>query len=313
MKPKGGFNNAPVKDANQAVKGMAKDVGQGVAANSGPSSASGSQQPPQQPTDKKKTDLSDPCLEFRQRLTVILRRIRQRMLQDTGSAWSPADRQFQRESFLEIHTIVSELLSNGYSARIPSSNFANLVISSPDGSWREEIEYQVADYLDVHDQLIDQQFPLNPQSSCPTVLSATFDGSHQLVLSPLMDHGGATNVIYGIRCRKCDRRLGPGNINYVGQTIRSVHARVCGEHARSVASTINKGLSEDESRRPMYEHAANHFRYDLPENTQPRDAFRQVMEVILLPIGDAGDLRSWESFWQFFLHCRKYFWGWSQR
>jgi hypothetical protein len=63
----------------------------------------------------------------------------------------------------------------------------------------------------------------------------------------------------------------------------------------------------------MYEHAANHFRYDLPENTQPRDAFRQVMEVILLPIGDDDDLRSWESFWQFFLHCRKYFWGWSQR
>jgi hypothetical protein len=74
------------------------------------------------------------------------------MSQDTGSAWSPADRQFQRESFLQVYTSVSELLSNGYSADIWQNE--SLVISSPDCSWREVIEHQVADYLDVHNQLI---------------------------------------------------------------------------------------------------------------------------------------------------------------
>jgi hypothetical protein len=94
----------------------------------------------------------DHVLVLRQQLTVILRGIRLRMSQDTGSAWSPADRQFQRESFLQVYTSVSELLSNGYSADIWQNE--SLVISSPDCSWREVIEHQVADYLDVHNQLI---------------------------------------------------------------------------------------------------------------------------------------------------------------
>jgi hypothetical protein len=258
------------------------------------------------------------------------------MLQDTGEEWSAEERQLQREFFLQIHTIFSELQSNGYSASIQRSNQSevNLVISSPpasrpaspDDPWSEVIEYQLTDYLDVPDQLIHQEF--DPESSRPTVLSARFQGS-QLVLSPLMDHGGATNVICGIRCRDCDRKLGPCNISYVGQTTRSVHARVCGEHAREVASTIERinearcattpptttttttPTTPTTRRRPMYQHAANHFFDDLPENTQARDVFRLVMDVIILPTG-SGDLHSWECFWQFFCRCRTFFFGWSE-
>jgi hypothetical protein len=206
------------------------------------------------------------------------------------------------------------LLSNGHSI-----NFArpleSLVISSNDGSWLEVIEYQVSDDLDVNDQMIRQEFPLNPNSPCPTVLSARFQSDSRLVLSQQENHVAATNVIYGIRCRLCDRRLGPYNINYVGQSERSAHKRVCDEHSGTVEKLINNepNDTEDQPPRTMYNHVVQHFRNDLPRDSLPRDAFRLMMEVILLPIGSDVDLRSWECFWQFFCHCRKFFWGWSQR
>ncbi|KAK4015683.1 hypothetical protein OUZ56_030657 [Daphnia magna] len=337
MKPKGGFDNAPVKvnadqlqsyydngiinkrQYNQATKEMAaaggKNVTVNVPLNQAPTSdcASGNQ-PPQKPTENKRSKPACRVSVLRQRLTELLNRIRQFISREDGRQWSRADRQFQRESFRQIHEIVSELISNGHSVAIRNDNL-ELVIYSRDGSWRIGIEYQVVDFLDIHDQLIGQQFPLDPASSCPTVLSAEFQGSG-LHLTRQVDHGGHTNVIYGIRCRLCDRRLGPGNISYVGQTTRSVHARVCLEHARSVANAINDEVydSGEASRRPMCEHAANHYQNnDGPRDTQPRNVFREVMDVILLPTGGQDDLRSWECFWQFFLHCRKYYWGWSKR
>ena len=118
------------------------------------------------------------------------------------------------------------------------------------------------------------------------------------------------------RCRLCDRRLGTGNINYVGQTTRSVHQRVCREHARATANEIEKSnVNDDSPHRPMYQYIASHFQ-NLPPGTEQRDAFRQVIEVIFLPTGhieNKDDLRSWEVFWQFFLRYRRFFWGWSQR
>ena len=67
--------------------------------------------------------------------------------------------------------------------------------------------------------------PSNSDSSC-------LDNSQQNPCS-------ATNAIYGIRFRLCDCWLGPGNINYVRQTIRPVHKRLC----RAVENEINKELS----------------------------------------------------------------------
>ena len=166
------------------------------------------------------------------------------------------------------------------------------------------------------------------QPSLPTVLSAGFQGS-QLVLSQQGDLGGATDVIYGIGCRLCDRQLGNpvingflsrldlidpskiglGNINCVGQTTRSIRLRLRREQAGPVANTIN----EEAAIQPTHEHATEHLQKgDLPPGKQPRDAFRLMMDVIiLLTVGE--DLRSWECFWQFFCHCRRIVWGWNQR
>ena len=153
------------------------------------------------------------------------------------------DRRFQMESFQDIFNIVSELISNGHTISITSDHY-NLAISSRDGSWSIMIEYQIADYLNVHDQLFNQRFPLNPGSSCPTVLSARFQES-RLVLAPQTNHNNG-HVIYGIRCRLCDLRAGPCNINYVGLTKRSAHQRVCGEHARAARDLINEGANAGE-------------------------------------------------------------------
>ena len=326
--------NIPKSQYNKGMQEMSKNgsgkttVVLNASLKSGPTSTSGSQQPPQQPTENNRPEDLDNrervIRELRQRLKKLLEEIRERIRQDTGRELSEAERQFQRETFHEIFTIVSELISNGHSVAFDGP-FESLVISSRDGSWSEVIEYQLADYLDVHDQLIDQQFDLAALPDdrranavpCPTILSAQFEGS-RLVLSERGDHGGATNVIYGIRCRLCDRRLGPGNINYVGQTIRSVHQRVCIEHAGATANAINGSHSGDASHRPMYQHVAQHIqrRFLFSWTANPRDAFRQVMDVILLPIGpieSEDDLRSWEVFWQFFFHCREFFWGWSKR
>ena len=142
------------------------------------------------------------------------------------------------------------------------------------------------------------------------------------------DHGGATiDVIYGIRCWLCDRQLflgflwrfdhplapyskiGIGNINKVAQNTRSMRLRLRSEQIGPVANTIN----EEAAIQPTHEHATEHLQKgDLPPGKQPRDAFRLMMDVIiLLPVGE--DLRSWEWFWQFFCHCRRIVWGWNQR
>ena len=125
--------------------------------------------------------------ELRQRLKQLLEEIRGGIRQDPGRPWGPAERRFQRETFHEIYTIVSQLFSNGHSAAFDGP-VESLVISSSDGSWSQLIEFQVG----VHDQLIDQQFPLEPRSLCPTVLSAEFQGQ-RLVLSRRGDHGGAVD------------------------------------------------------------------------------------------------------------------------
>ncbi len=287
-------------------------------------------QPPQQPSHfntTNSTDTEDPLLrELRRKLLKLLDRIRQRIEQDRRTSrqhWSQEDRQFQREAFREFHQIVTGLISYGHFVLLPHPSQSyptveenHLFISSPDGrSWVLEIEYQIADYLDVHHQLINQRFDFNPiyngrsmndTSPCPMVLSANFQGS-KLVLTHQADHSSHEGIIYGIRCQICQRgsTMANGNINYVGQTKRSLHQRVCKEHARSIANIKGK-------QRPMYEHAQEHLK-KLPW-VPPQNAFQQVMEVIILPInGGPDDLRSWECFWQFFFHCRTFFWGWSQR
>ncbi|XP_046443533.1 uncharacterized protein LOC124193654 [Daphnia pulex] len=275
-------------------------------------------QPPQRPTENNRSNsvhVNHRLLLLQRRLSQILRNLRQHILvSDTDrDPISQAVRRHQRGTFHQIYTTISELIANGYSASIQRSNQSevNLVISSPDRLWREVIEYQLADYLDVHDQLIHQEFERRwSRDVCPTILSARFQGS-QLVLSPQVNLGGATNVIYGIRCRKCDRRLGPCNINYVGQTTLSLRERV-DQHACAAARTFINGITENTPFRPMYEHAADRSLHDLPPGILPRQVFGEVMEVILLPTG-SGDLRSWECFWQFFCHCRTFFYGWSHQ
>ena len=114
----------------------------------GPTSTSGSQQPPQQPTENNRPENLDNrervIRELRQRLKKLLEEIRERIRQDTGRELSEAERQFQRETFHEIFTIVSELISNGHSVAFDGP-FESLVISSRDGSWSEVIDYQLAD------------------------------------------------------------------------------------------------------------------------------------------------------------------------
>ena len=270
------------------------------------------QQP--QSTENNKSVNSAGVVELRQWLAEILDDVDLCGLviqnQETSKKWSRAEKQFQRESFRQIYAIVSQLISNGHSAAIVGPGGKSLVIYSRDGSWSVEIDYQVANYLKVHNQLIGQQFHLDKKSSCPTVLSAELQES-RLALNNKVDHS-ATDVIYGIRCRICDHRFGQGNISYVGRTNRSVHDRVCNEHARSVAYSINDGpnLAKDAPYRPMYQHAAEHLD-DLPSSTEPWEVFRLVMDVILLPTGsiiDDDDLESWECFWQFFFQCRQFFW-----
>lgn len=238
-------------------------------------------------------------------LSQLLQQIRQRMDQDPMLR----DKQFQRDSFQQIYAIVSELLSNGHVATIGDG----ILVISRNRSLIVTIEYQIVDYLDVHDQLTHQQFPLDSSSTCPTILEARFE-NRKLILIPQVNHKSMKNVIYGVRCRLCDRRNGPGNISYVGMTNRSVHNRLCNEHSKSVADSIDKRANEEDSHRPMYKHAVEHYdKGDVPSGTEPKDVFRQVMDVILLPISSDDDLRSWECFWQFFFHCREFFWGWSQR
>lgn len=274
---------------------------------------SNQQQAPNDPeqNQNKKANSNDRVLLLRRELAILLQRIRQIILQqDSGRQISNGDLQFQRTAFYQIYTIVLELISNGHRVNMGFNN--SLVISSMNGNWSETIEYQVADYLDVHDQLINQQFPINQSRNCPTILSARFVGE-RLTLSIHESHSTATNVIYGIRCRHIGcRRNGPGNISYVGQSSRSVHQRVCNEHARSVVDVIENQGDRNDSLRPMYDHVARHLR-DLPSHTEPRNVFSQSMDVIILPTGSSGDLRSMECFWQFFLHARRFFMGWSQR
>ena len=327
--------NIPESQYNHAIQEMSKNgsgkvtVVLNASLKSGPTSTSGSQQPPQQPTEiNRPENLADDVRELLEQLKNMLQLIRNRNTE--LSSWSPEDRQFQTKTFHEIYKIIYKLFSKGCYVKIKDNK---LVIYSPDGTAMEEIEFQVATYLDVQGQLADQQFDLDPpaldprpRSSCPTILSAQFQ-EPRLVLSRQGDHDGATNVIYGIRCRLCPPpgpfEITPSNVNYVGQSkpgihgTRSVHDRVCAEHARSVENGIddfNEDLPVDRHR-PMYAHATEHFlEEDLPQGTQPRDAFRQVMDVILLPIGpieSKEDLRSWELFWQFFFQCREFFWGWS--
>ena len=84
-----------------------------------------------------------------------------------------------------------------------------------------------------------------------------------------------------------------------------MHEQLCREQA-----TENEIANEQLVDRPVYEHAAYHIKNnDLPPGTELQDAFRRVMDVILLPTGpimsDEDGLRSWELFWQFFFRCRR--------
>ena len=73
--------------------------------------------------------------ELRQRLKQLLEEIRGGIRQDPGRPWGPAERRFQRETFHEIYTIVSQLFSNGHSTAFDGT-LKSLVISSSDGSCR---------------------------------------------------------------------------------------------------------------------------------------------------------------------------------
>lgn len=157
------------REYNQSMKEMAaadgKNVTVNVPLNQAPTSdcASGNQ-PPQKPTENKRSEPKCPVSglrQLRERLTELLKRIRQFIHPADGRQPS---REFQRESFLEIYEIVSELIANGHSVYFTNDNLG-LVISSPDRLWWIVIAYQVADVLDIHDQLIDQQFTLVPPSS----------------------------------------------------------------------------------------------------------------------------------------------------
>ena len=93
------------------------------------------------------------------------------------------------------------------------------------------------------------------------------------------------------RCRLCDRRLGPGNINYVGQTTRSVVQRVYREHARATANEIEKSnVNDDSPHRPMYQlpiHCQS-----LPKSTA---GYRTTG---CLPAGDGGHLPAHWPHWK---------------
>ena len=246
----------------------------------------------------------------------IIDQIRQRIDQnDTSAGFSQKDRLFQSSTFYLIYRIASQLFSNGYIA--DNGQNGSVVISSRDRSWSEVIEYKIPDFLDVPNQLIKQQFHLDERSSCPTILLAEFDQNSNIQLSPYQgDHHDAINVIYGVRCRICDPQSdGSRDVKYVGQTTQTLHDRVCNQHAGSVPKYTDKKLSKSAPNRPMYEHAAQHFKKKhLPRDSTPRDAFSLTMDVILLPVTDDSDLRSWECFWQFFLNARTNVIGsWSQR
>ena len=96
--------------------------------------------------------------ELRQRLKQLLEEIRGRIRQDPGRPWGPAERRFQRETFHEIYTIVSQLFFNGHSTAFDGT-LKSLVISSSDGSWSEVIEYQVVDYLPTISSRFDIAMP----------------------------------------------------------------------------------------------------------------------------------------------------------
>ena len=347
--------NVPVStgeaNVDQAIKEMTKDGSKRmkvthqypVANSSGnqPSASSSGNQTPAKSRGKQLAEKrngnnngpnADGVRELRERLAILIERVAVRFMLDQENNQTlnyeeelQEFREWQRKIFHEIYKTILELFSYRHIARFDKKKL-RLVISSKYDSWSEQIEYQLAGQLDVNDQLIDhEQFPLDRNPSCPTILSAQFGPDSRLVLSPQENHRfpPVTNVIYGIRCRLCIQNdpyeINAGNnryINYVGQTAKNgLHNRVCNGHGGCIRSQIsNKNVTGKTKFRPMYEHAANHIRNnDLPQGTQPQDAFRQVMDVILLPISSDGDLSSWERFWQFFCHCRTSFWGWSQR
>ena len=114
MKPKGGFDNAPVKVSAEQLQSyydrgligqkqydkvmseMAKTGSKNTTVILTGNTASGSQQPPQQPKKDKedKSNSISRVLKLRLLLTELIRRIRRRIEQQTsGRQWSTEDRQ----------------------------------------------------------------------------------------------------------------------------------------------------------------------------------------------------------------------------
>ena len=161
----------------------------------------------------------------------------------------------------------------------------------------------MAGQLDVNDQLIDyEQFPLDRNSSCPTILSALFGLDLGLVLYRRLNQCDVIRVIYAFCCRLCDQNdpyeFNPGNnsyINYVGQSVRSVHEWVCGEHGVGMKGVIiNTIANRNVKELPKYKHGANHFcNNGLPQEAQgthPRDAFREVIALSFCPLAAMANL-----------------------
>ena len=232
--------------------------------------------------------------------------------------------ELKRNAFYVIYETVAQLLGNRHSAAIHKKSESLVIYSSRDGDpWRMVIEPKVANYLDVNGEQFDDIDESSQRRQrrkngvlCPGILIANVDQNSNLNLTPYKEnHTLTTHVVYGIRCRICR-----SSVKYVGETEETVHVRVCTRHGAEVPKYIDEEFCQQKSarKRPMYEHAAQHFK-DLPADTNPRDAFGLIMDVIVLsivpkPTDIDNDKRlSWECFWMFFFRARIHFEGWSQR
>ena len=260
---------------------------------------SSSQQVPSDDTTSGRPP-NERILELRLRLCNLLTLVRTSMSFNHTEAVKSiiTDKEFKNSSFFLIYLTLSDLFNENHFASF-DSKYESLFIASYNpndqdnfkDSWNVVIEDSIAIYLDVCGQLIDQFDDSTQFECCKTGLSmrkANFEGSRLSFSTQEPNCCASNNLIYGIRCKLCK-----DNIRYVGQTTETAHKRVCKGHC---TTTTNE---------EMLKHVQVHS-----------SSFRDVMELIILPISDQNDpkkLNRWECFWQFIFRCRTRRGGWVER
>ncbi len=211
--------------------------------------------------------------------------------------------------FDRLVNVVRRLLEAG--CGVSRETFNHLIIHG--GGRQVQLNcWEVADVLDVHGMIIEQLRQRPALTSDPTNCAQHFTVTiNSQSLNLQLSAGGSgcrtsQGVVYAILCVQCVRENTRNHEFYVGLTRRTVHQRVCTEHARGVANANSTGRT---TTRHMYQHSAQHH---------GGSAFNHVFCVLTLPNVQTTNngnqnLRKWEMFWQFLLHALEFRGGLGHR